>query len=83
MRGLLLLSVVVSASQLRADDEWPQFRGPTGQGHAVASGLPMVWSETENIRWKTAIPGEGHSSPVISGIAISERVSVGGSSVGR
>lgn len=67
MRGLLLLSVLVSASQLHADDEWPQFRGPTGQGRAVASGLPMVWSETENIRWKTAIPGEGHSSPVISG----------------
>jgi hypothetical protein len=40
MRGLLLLSVLVSASQLHADDEWPQFRGPTGQGRAVASGLP-------------------------------------------
>ncbi len=54
-------------SSLSADDEWPQFRGPGGQGHATATGLPIRWSETENIAWKTAIPGEGHSSPVISG----------------
>lgn len=50
-----------------ADDEWPQFRGPGGQGHSAAKGLPIRWSETENIVWKAALPGEGHSSPVISG----------------
>ena len=50
-----------------ADDEWPQFRGPGGQGHSAAKGLPVRWSETENIVWKAALPGEGHSSPVISG----------------
>ena len=50
-----------------AEDEWPQFRGPEGQGHTTATGLPISWSETENIVWKTPIPGEGHSSPVISG----------------
>lgn len=49
-----------------ADDEWPQFRGPGGQGHSAAKGLPIRWSETENIVWKAALPGEGHSSPVIS-----------------
>jgi len=54
-------------STLWADDEWPQFRGPDGQGRTVATGLPIRWSETENITWKTALPGEGHSSPVISG----------------
>ena len=52
---------------LSAQDEWPQFRGPDGQGHAAANGLPLTWSETENVTWKTEIPGEGHSSPVISG----------------
>ena len=50
-----------------ADDEWTQFRGPDGQGVSQAIGLPMTWTETENIVWKAAIPGEGHSSPVISG----------------
>ena len=50
-----------------ADNEWPQFRGPDGQGHASTTGLPTTWSETENIVWKSAVPGEGHSSPVISG----------------
>lgn len=50
-----------------ADDEWPQFRGPGGQGHSDVATLPVTWSESENVKWKTAIPGEGHSSPVISG----------------
>lgn len=45
--------------------DWPQFRGPDGQGHATAKGLPLRWSETTNVRWKTAIPGLGWSSPVI------------------
>jgi outer membrane protein assembly factor BamB len=54
-----------SSPSLRADDSWPQFRGPTGQGVAVAANLPLTWSETENVRWKTVIPGEGWSSPVV------------------
>lgn len=45
--------------------EWPQFRGPTGQGYANAKRLPTTWSEGENIAWKTEIPGRGWSSPVI------------------
>jgi outer membrane protein assembly factor BamB len=45
-------------------DEWPQFRGPDGQGHADAHDLPSEWSETQNIAWKTPIPGLGHSSPL-------------------
>lgn len=50
-----------------AADEWPQFRGPDGQGHTESAGLPLKWSETENVKWKCADPGEGWSSPVISG----------------
>ena len=44
-----------------AGDNWPQFRGPTGDGHAVAKDLVTTWSETENIRWKTAIHDKGWS----------------------
>jgi outer membrane protein assembly factor BamB len=51
---------------LTAPAEWPQFRGPSGQGRSSASGLPLRWSESQNITWKAAIPGEGWSSPVIS-----------------
>lgn len=45
--------------------EWPQFRGPGGQGHAVAEGLPLTWSENKNVRWKVPVAGLGWSSPVI------------------
>ena len=57
---LLLGSIVFS-------NDWPQFRGPTGQGISDERNLPLTWSETKNVRWKTAIPGRGWSSPVIQG----------------
>ena len=47
--------------------DWPEFRGPTGQGLSDESGLPLTWSENGNVRWKTAIPGQGWSSPAIQG----------------
>jgi len=62
--------LLVGASVSSADDEWPQFRGPDGQGHAVALGLPVEWSESKNVAWKTPIPGKGWSSPVIAGETI-------------
>ena len=52
---------------INAADEWPDFRGPDGQGHSDAKGLPVTWSESQNVVWKTPIPGRGWSSPVISG----------------
>jgi len=49
-----------------ADVPWPQWRGPDGQGHAPAAhDLPVTWSETENVVWKTPLPGRGWSSPVL------------------
>ena len=48
-------------------DNWPQFRGPDGQGHSGAVNLPTTWSESQNIRWKVPLPGQGHSSPVVMG----------------
>jgi gluconolactonase len=51
-----------------AAPDWPQWRGADGQGHAPAAGdLPVSWSETENVAWKTPLPGRGWSSPVIGG----------------
>jgi outer membrane protein assembly factor BamB len=45
--------------------DWPQFRGPEGQGHANARKLPTEWSTTKNVVWSQEIPGAGWSSPVI------------------
>jgi len=67
MRPLALTVFILASPSLQAADNWPQFRGPTGDGHAVAKNLPVKWSETENIRWKTAIHDKGWSSPVIWG----------------
>lgn len=47
--------------------EWPEFRGPYGNGHASARDLPMEWNEGHNIRWRCETPGRGWSSPVIEG----------------
>jgi outer membrane protein assembly factor BamB len=47
--------------------DWPRFRGPTGQGHSPETGLPLEWTATTNVAWKTAIPGEGWSSPIVWG----------------
>src|SRR5687767_3236001 len=47
--------------------DWPQFRGPGGQGHSTETGLPLEWSDTRNVAWKAAVPGRGWSSPVAVG----------------
>ncbi|MFI5382074.1 MAG: PQQ-binding-like beta-propeller repeat protein [Tepidisphaerales bacterium] len=65
--SLLLACVVACGASGAIAADWPQFRGPTGDGIAQAKGLPLTWSPTENIAWKTAIPGRGRSSPVILG----------------
>lgn len=57
----------LAASTCALADVWPAFRGPTGQGISLDSNLPVHWSETENITWRTEIPGKGWSSPVIWG----------------
>jgi len=49
----------------QAAANWPQFRGPLGDGHCEAKGLPLEWSETRNVQWKTSIHDQGWSSPVI------------------
>lgn len=49
-----------------AAEDWPQFRGPGGQGHSSETTAPLVWSETKNIKWKSPVPGTGWSSPVVA-----------------
>jgi outer membrane protein assembly factor BamB len=50
-----------------AERYWPQWRGPTRQGLAKGSGYPDRWSDEENVRWRVAVPGQGHSSPIVWG----------------
>lgn len=50
--------------------DWPQFRGPEGQGQVSQRGFPLTWSESENITWKVPLPGSGWSSPVVQGSQI-------------
>ena len=62
-----MLAIIVLLLLSPSFQDWPQFRGPTGQGVSEEKGLPVTWSETKNVRWKVAIPGRGWSSPVIQG----------------
>jgi len=61
----LVLPAISIAVFVQGSEQWSRFRGPNGQGISAATGLPIQWSATENIAWKTSIPGEGWSSPVI------------------
>jgi outer membrane protein assembly factor BamB len=59
------LAIIASAGEPIAS--WPDFRGPRGDGHSEATGLPWQWSEQQNVAWKTPLPGRGWSSPVVWG----------------
>ena len=64
MRQRCLLALVLPFL-LGAD--WPEFRGPGGQGWSEEKSLPTRWSKTENLRWSAELPGRGLSSPIIVG----------------
>jgi len=66
MRVLALVFIVVfSLCEAFAGANWPDWRGPSTDGHTDATALPLRWSETENVAWKTPIHDLGHSTPVI------------------
>ncbi len=65
--ALTLALTCAPAPSSRAGDNWPQYRGPSGNGHSDSKGLPLTWSEKENVVWKTAIHDKGWASPVIWG----------------
>jgi outer membrane protein assembly factor BamB len=66
-RTLVTLFVALIATVALSAEDWPEFRGPTGQGHSAERGVPLEWSETRNVLWKTPVPGLGWSSPVVAG----------------
>ncbi len=68
LRTLLPLLLLLATSLSQAGN-WPRFRGPNGSGVAEGdtSDVPLQWSDTENLQWKTALPGPGSSSPIVWG----------------
>ncbi len=68
MNPLRSTLVLLVAALLRVDaGNWPQFRGPDGQGHSSETSIPTAWSASQGIAWKTPIPGESWSSPIVQG----------------
>ncbi len=71
MRTIALLSLMgMLISSVCLGDVWPEYRGPSHDGMSDATALPLTWSETENVVWKTPINGRGWSSPVVWGSQI-------------
>jgi len=66
---MTLLNAAIVSMSFASDgaQTWPQFRGPDGQGHVTHDDVPTQWSDSEGVRWKTALPGRGWSSPVVWG----------------
>ena len=68
MRNLLItLTLLLATSPVLAGENWPVFFGPNADGKSDSTGLPVEFSETKNVKWKTAIDGKAWSSPVIWG----------------
>ena len=80
---LLIISAVYmpAASAAGGPSNWPQWRGPESKGISTDKGLPTEWSPTKNIRWKTAIAGRGHSSPIVWGNRIFLTTSIEGAAL--
>ena len=57
--------VLTSADPAQPANEWPQFRGPTGDGISLATNVPLAWSTNQNLKWKVPLSGRGRSSPVL------------------
>ncbi|MGI9518144.1 MAG: PQQ-binding-like beta-propeller repeat protein [Pirellulaceae bacterium] len=69
---IVLLIIATSAAFLPAQEidpqnQWAGWRGPLATGEAPAANPPLTWSETENVAWKTELPGKGHSTPIVWG----------------
>ena len=65
---VILFSFTIAIDCSRAQiSNWPQWRGVDGRGISSETGIPVEWSDKKNIKWKTAIAGRGHSSPIVWG----------------
>jgi outer membrane protein assembly factor BamB len=66
-RGAMIRTLVFTLFALSTHAaDWPQFRGPTGDGKATVKNLPLKWGPDQNIAWRAEIPGSGWSSPVLA-----------------
>ena len=61
----LVLPIILGAVPCPVAADWPEFRGPTGQGHCSGCTLPTEWGPDKNVVWKQSIPGLGWSSPIV------------------
>jgi outer membrane protein assembly factor BamB len=59
------VTALIVSSRCAQAENWPQWRGPNGDGISSEKNVPIEWSATKNVVWKSALPGEGHSSPVV------------------
>jgi len=64
-RLIFSLSVFLLATHTAHADNWPHWRGDTGNGVSLTANPPVSWSPTENVKWKTPIPGQGSGSPIV------------------
>jgi outer membrane protein assembly factor BamB len=67
---LLGLALLVASRPAANADEWPGWRGGACDGRSVSPRGPVHWSPTRSVVWKTSIPGEGHSSPIVTSDAV-------------
>ena len=58
-RLLLPAALILALSLVAYAADWPEFRGPTGQGHSTETGLPLSWSESKGVAWKVRVNGSG------------------------
>ena len=65
--GVSLASVGFGADSTSSAKDWPQFRGPGALGRSETKGVPLTWSDEQNVVWKTPLPGPGASSPITFG----------------
>src|SRR5215467_8428544 len=79
--SLSAISLFYSTGSSAAPANWPQWRGPGGSGIFTEKNLPTEWSATRNIKWKAAIAGRGHSSPVVWGNRIFLTTAIEGEAV--
>lgn len=64
---LVPLLATLALATVASADNWPAWRGPTGQGHTPEKNLPTKWSATENVKWKIDLPDPGNSTPITWG----------------
>lgn len=64
---IFLVAFAPAPAAERPLENWPAWRGPRGDGTSLETNVPIKWSPTDNVRWKTPLPGRGYSSPIIHG----------------